>query len=155
MPANYYIFAPSAAMHRDNKLLENQENFQTKTNKLKHSWDYRFLIREAVRVSDLQLTIIEAHTGLDFIKKSPVNPENTIVLLDMNMPQMDGIETIKAGTAQGKLHTTPVFMISTSDNKKLRSNALKNGIKRFYSKPDSFNGYLRMMKDICRYFDHV
>jgi len=67
--------------------------------------------------------VIEAEDGLDALKK--ITPDVKLVLSDLNMPNMDGLEMIKAIRANPDTKFLPVIMLTTEsqDDKKLAGKA--------------------------------
>ncbi len=78
------------------------------------------LLREAVRTIDGNITIIEAHDGedgmaqLSSLKESGNLP--CLVVLDINMPRMDGKTTFVKIRSDDGLSTVPVVIFSTSSS---------------------------------------
>jgi two-component system, chemotaxis family, chemotaxis protein CheY len=57
------------------------------------------------------------------------------IILDINMPEMNGIEFLKALKADASAAKTPVIVLTTQDEATLRSEALGLGAKAFIVKP--------------------
>ena len=82
--------------------------------------DDLFLLHEAFENSAPNLTIIEARDGvealrqLDVLHAKSALPE--LIVLDINMPRMDGKETLAGIKANEKFRTIPVVVFSTSSN---------------------------------------
>jgi two-component system, chemotaxis family, chemotaxis protein CheY len=96
-------------------------------------------IRRMVRVS-LQglpaLTFIEARTGLEAIETLVVNPADLIVL-DLNMPDMHGLDVLKFVRGQASFATLPVVVLTTRGDEASRQAALAGGATLFLTKPFS------------------
>jgi two-component system, chemotaxis family, chemotaxis protein CheY len=96
-------------------------------------------IRRMVRVS-LQglpaLTFIEARTGLEAIETLVVNPADLIVL-DLNMPDMHGLDVLKFVRGQASFATLPVVVLTTRGDEASRQAALAAGATLFLTKPFS------------------
>ncbi len=61
--------------------------------------------------------ILEAENGKECIEKLQEEAGNiALVLLDINMPVMDGFEVLKAMNANHTIEDTPVIMISSEDS---------------------------------------
>jgi two-component system chemotaxis response regulator CheY len=74
----------------------------------------------------------EACDGQDALTKAEAfDPE--LILLDWNMPNMDGLSFIKAYRAQG--HTIPVIMVTTEAEKARVIEAIKAGVSNYIIKP--------------------
>ncbi len=58
-------------------------------------------------------TVIEAEHGKDAVSKVAGGPKMDIVVTDLNMPEMDGIELIKELRKLGAFKFTPILMLTT------------------------------------------
>lgn len=86
-------------------------------------------------LSDIGITdYVEAGDGLEAMKAVAANQFN-VILLDWNMPNMTGIETIKAIRAAG--HKTPVIMVTTEAEKTRVIEAIRAGVNDYLIKPFS------------------
>ncbi|HTX72138.1 MAG TPA: response regulator [Rectinemataceae bacterium] len=57
------------------------------------------------------------------------------VILDVNMPEMNGIEFLKARAADPGIAKLPVIVLTTQDEEALKNEALSLGAKAFLVKP--------------------
>lgn len=57
------------------------------------------------------------------------------VILDVNMPEMNGIEFLRNRSANPALRGMPVIVLTTQDEEALRQEALGLGAKAFLAKP--------------------
>jgi len=80
--------------------------------------DDRMLMKEALEEANPGVNVVESEDGKELIEnmKSSDDLSETIVVLDMNMPRMNGIETIQAMKEDPELAEVPTIMLSTSDN---------------------------------------
>ncbi|PCK07677.1 MAG: hypothetical protein COA42_13125 [Alteromonadaceae bacterium] len=62
-------------------------------------------------------------------------PSPDLILLDINMPVMDGRETLKAIRKDEQLHTIPVIMLTTSNNDQDVEQSYNMGANAFVTKP--------------------
>lgn len=58
-----------------------------------------------------------------------------IVLLDVMMPEMDGLELLKLMKSNDKLQNIPVIMMSSDGDQQLTSTCLQIGAKDYFVKP--------------------
>lgn len=58
-----------------------------------------------------------------------------LVLLDWNMPVLDGLEALKAMQESSQYRSIPVFMVSTESEEAKIEEAIKAGAKGYLSKP--------------------
>jgi len=76
--------------------------------------------------------IEEAKDGLDALSKvDAFNPE--LILLDWNMPIMDGLTFVQTYRAKGK--TVPIIMVTTEAEKSRVVDAIKAGVNSYVVKP--------------------
>jgi CheY-like chemotaxis protein len=106
--------------------------------------DDRFFIRQAIREAGAQVKIIEAENGLELlelIQQQEKHLPASLVLLDMNMPKMNGLETIAALRSNANFAKVPVVMISTSSHLSLVETAYQAGFDEFFVKPSSMEEF--------------
>ncbi len=77
--------------------------------------------------------VIEAKNGADAIAVLKINDDVDIVLLDIIMPVMGGIEMLKVLRADENLTQLPVIVLTTDETKK--TEALESGANGFLMKP--------------------
>lgn len=77
------------------------------------------------------LTALDGKTALDLLSKKNID----LVLLDVNMPGMDGHEVCRAIRADGELKHIPVIMITSMDSRDNKLKAMESGADEFLSKP--------------------
>jgi CheY-like chemotaxis protein len=102
------------------------------------SQPFNFLSRITLQQAIPQCTIDEALNGksaLDYIGRSSDCPD--VILLDLNMPVMDGFEFLKEFEKKGKCTgMTKIFILTSSQREEDRETALSNKFVRGYlSKP--------------------
>jgi CheY-like chemotaxis protein len=79
-------------------------------------------------------------------------PRPGLILLDLNMPKMDGREALKVIKEDPTLRDIPVVVLSTSrlDQDIVRSYQL--GVNSFITKPVTFSGLVEAMNVLGRYW---
>ena len=112
--------------------------------------DDRFLIKEAINEIYKQITFIEAANGLELLSsiESLTDPSQALILLDMNMPMMNGLEAITAIRKNPRFSSVQAIMVSTSSDPSLAERALQAGINSFFTKPDTFEGFVNLAKNL-------
>lgn len=88
-----------------------------------------------------------AETGLDGLTAALTNTYDAIVL-DRNLPQLDGLSVLKALRAQGEM--TPVLILSALGQVDDRINGLDAGSDDYLSKPFSFSELMARISAIVR-----
>ncbi|MBF0464924.1 MAG: response regulator [Nitrospirae bacterium] len=77
-----------------------------------------------------------AENGLDAIEKLAAN-EVDLILTDLNMPYMDGIELTKTLKTDPSFKDIPLVMITTENDEAERSKAMAAGANGYLVKPIS------------------
>lgn len=71
-----------------------------------------------------------------------ISPLPRIILLDINMPKMNGLEFLKEMRADKDLHNISVFILTTSNDDKDRFDAYNYNVAGYILKPVSFENFL-------------
>jgi two-component system chemotaxis response regulator CheY len=79
--------------------------------------------------------VIEASDGLDGIEKIAATPELAMVICDVNMPRMDGIQMLTALRADPKNAALLVLMLTTEGQPGLIAQAKAAGARGWIVKP--------------------
>jgi len=105
------------------------------------------LFREAVKIIDGSFTCVGASNGLEGLDiLSKTIPD--YIFLDMNMPVMDGKETLRIIRRDERFDSVPVFMLSTSSDKKEAESCRRLGAKQWLVKPGSFPELIARLKSV-------
>jgi CheY-like chemotaxis protein len=73
-----------------------------------------------------------------------------LIVLDVNMPQMDGREVVKAIRQHAELNNISLVILSTSSNKADREYFADYGID-FFTKPTNMSGYRQIAQKLMSY----
>jgi putative two-component system response regulator len=85
-------------------------------------------------LAEIDCTVLMAENGATALSLIAENPPD-LVLLDVQMPDMDGYEVCRSIKARPKGHLLPVVMITALNSTGDRVNALEAGADDFMSKP--------------------
>jgi two-component system chemotaxis response regulator CheY len=80
------------------------------------------------------LAFTQATSGLEAIERLSLRPFD-LVVLDLNMPDIGGIEVLEFVRAQDKLKALPIIIVTTRGDDVSRTRALEAGASRFMTKP--------------------
>ncbi len=89
---------------------------------------------------DLPITLYTAFNGveaLEILTVREIIPD--IILLDLNMPRMNGVEFLEELRKHPSFNTIKVFIMTTSNENKDRTRAEELGISGYILKPMNFN----------------
>jgi two-component system chemotaxis response regulator CheY len=86
---------------------------------------------------ELGIESIEACHGRDGLKKLEEEPGIELVLVDWNMPEMNGLEFIQAVRAQRRYDSLRIMMVTTETEHEQVARALEAGANEYLMKPFS------------------
>ena len=93
----------------------------------------RMLLKTLLRKNPNVTGIVEAENGSEALNKLKVEKDIDLILLDIMMPIVDGIEFLKIFRADMNNSHIPVIVLTTDDTKK--SEVFDNGANDFIRKP--------------------
>lgn len=104
----------------------------------------RLLLRHIVGLDRHE--IIEARNGIEAVELAWLhNPE--LILMDLDMPEMDGLEATRALRAEKRFERVPIFALSASIDDDSIASALSAGCNAYLTKPvDSAKLFAQMRK---------
>ena len=79
-------------------------------------------------------------------------PLPDIVILDLKMPVIDGFEVLRQVKRSPPLSRIPVIVFTSSKEDGDRATAYDVGANSYLLKPNSFNDFLNVVKDVERYW---
>jgi len=116
----------------------------------------RELIMEALQENHISNRIDEARDGeeaLDYLfrrggfaDRAPENP--SVVLLDIKMPKVDGLEVLKQIRADEQLKMIPVVILTSSREQSDLIKGYELGVNAFVVKPLDFNEFFDAVKQL-------
>ncbi len=95
------------------------------------------------------LAFVHAASGLEAIERLSLQ-RFQLVLLDLNMPDIGGIEVVEFIRGQDKLRTLPIVVITTRGDEGSRARALAAGATRFMTKPFTPEALLAEVRGLVR-----
>jgi two-component system chemotaxis response regulator CheY len=79
--------------------------------------------------------VVEAEDGNDGLNKLKTTSDIALVISDVNMPNMNGIEMLEAIRATGNFASLPIIMLTTEGGQELIERAKQAGAKGWLVKP--------------------
>jgi len=99
-------------------------------------------------------TLIEAKNGeeaLSYLESGKSLPD--IILLDLNMPRMNGIEFLGILKQHDKIKYLPTIILTTSENRDDLLECYKIGIAGYIIKPLKYEDYETKLKTVLEYWN--
>ncbi|MEM8805593.1 MAG: response regulator [Cyanobacteria bacterium P01_G01_bin.38] len=115
-------------------------------------------VQRAFKKSNVTNPLYLAGNGLEALdllrKDSGTIPESgrLIILLDLNMPKMNGIEFLQELRQDPSLMHIPVIVLTTSDEEQDRVNAYNLNVAGYIVKPVTFNKFVDVVAALNRYW---
>ena len=81
-----------------------------------------------------------------------VPPTRRIILLDLNMPRMGGIEFLRELRADPELAATTVIVLTTSDEDRDKVEAYKLNVAGYILKPVTLQAFVEIMATLNKYW---
>ena len=78
--------------------------------------------------------------------------ERRLILLDINMPKMSGLEFLQTIRADKELKLTPVVMLTTSNQDKDMIEAFDLNVAGYLLKPVTFSKFVELMTTLNKYW---
>ena len=93
-------------------------------------------IRRMVKsaLTPLAMPFVEAASGLEAIEQLAVG-DIKLMVLDLNMPDMHGLEVLGFVRSHQKFHHLPVIVLTTRDDQGSRTAAIEAGATMYLTKP--------------------
>ena len=94
---------------------------------------------------------IDGERALEFLR-DPANPRPGLILLDLNMPRMNGIEFVAELKRDPLLCMIPVVVLTTSSEEGDRIAAFSNSVAGYMVKPVDYPQFVAVMSLIREYW---
>ncbi|RNC86522.1 MAG: response regulator [Winogradskyella sp.] len=110
-------------------------------------------LKRATQSLNLEHNIIEANNGeeaLEILKDRVKLPD--IILLDLNMPKINGLEFLKILKKDNQLMYIPTIVLTTSNNQRDLLECYKIGIAGYILKPLKYEDYVSKIDKLLAYW---
>lgn len=94
--------------------------------------------------------VVEAQDGMDGLRKI-TSEKFDLVLVDINMPVMDGLKLIRLIRGEPALKEIPIVVITTEGGKEDRERAIALGANEYLTKPIQANRVLSVAKTLLNF----
>ncbi len=105
---------------------------------------------------DLKLTnpLIVSGNGEEALEylHNPANERPCIILLDLNMPKMNGLEFLAVAKKNDALKSIPVIVLTTSHEDQDRIDSFNLGVAGYMLKPVDYQQFINVVRTINMYW---
>ncbi|ATD01466.1 MAG: response regulator [Pseudomonadota bacterium] len=126
--------------------------------------DDRLLTQDALEESRVINNLYFVNDGVELLaylnNQAPFEdkqkyPRPNIILLDLNMPRMDGREALKLIKENAALRSIPVVILTTSKQEEDKLRGYDLGAASYITKPVTFEGLVELMKQLGKYWIEI
>jgi DNA-binding response OmpR family regulator len=102
---------------------------------------------------DIKTEVILKKDGQEAIDyfQYEMQSQPSIVILDLNLPKIDGMNVLKYIKKNSKYCSIPVIIFSVSSDQKTIDEAYKNGANGYFVKPASYDDFVEEVKILKKY----
>ena len=115
-------------------------------------------VRRAFKKNNIYNPLWVAGNGveaLEMLRGEEIPRERRLVLLDLNMPRMNGIEFLRELRADPELRLIPVVVLTTSDDERDRVEAYQLNVAGYILKPVTLVNFVEAMATLNKYWTLV
>ncbi len=117
-------------------------------------------VRRAFKKGNITNPLYVAGNGIEalaILRGQPDQPsliptERRLILLDLNMPKMNGLEFLQELRADRQLRQIPVVVLTTSNEERDRFQAYQLNVAGYMLKPVTFSIFVEMMVTLNKYW---
>ncbi|MEG4285977.1 response regulator [Microcoleus sp. A006_D1] len=117
-------------------------------------------VRRAFKKSNIVNPLYMASNGLEALailrqegKIEPAMPQaRRLILLDLNMPKMNGIEFLRELRLDESLRSIPVIVLTTSNEDRDKVEAYNLNVAGYILKPVTFSNFVEVMATLNKYW---
>jgi CheY-like chemotaxis protein len=119
------------------------------------------LTMRALRSSDVREPIHVARDGAEAIAQlfgNPGEPKTvlpSLVLLDLKLPGINGVDVLQRIRADARTRTLPVVILTSSNERVDLLNCYRLGANSYVRKPVAFSDFLEAARQIASYWLHL
>jgi CheY-like chemotaxis protein len=116
------------------------------------------LIQELLREVDMSHPIVRCRDGQEvldlLVGRGSVRLENSqrlVLLLDIRMPRVDGVQVLRRVKADGRWKEIPTIMLTTTDDPREIQACYRMGCNCYIAKPMDFDQFAEVLRQLGRW----
>jgi CheY-like chemotaxis protein len=115
-------------------------------------------VRRAFAKNNIANPLFTAGDGIEALEKlrsGDIPKDRRIILLDLNMPRMNGIEFLRELRKDPELASATVVVLTTSNDERDKINAYNLNVAGYLLKPVTFSNFCEVMATLNKYWTLV
>ncbi|MBI2779808.1 MAG: response regulator [Gammaproteobacteria bacterium] len=104
-----------------------------------------------IHVTNPVVNLENGEETLNYLR-DPKSEKPCIILLDLNMPIMNGIEFLQVVKHDDQLKRIPVVVLTTSEEQQDKVNSFNLGVAGYMAKPVDYRQFVEVMRTIDAYW---
>ena len=123
--------------------------------------DDEALTLRALKKNNIKNEVVVAHDGveaLDFLLGTgshagrDLNQMPTVILLDLKLPRVDGLEVLRQLRAHGRTRLLPIVILTSSNEEQDRIHSYDLGANSYVRKPVNFADFIEAVRQLGLYW---
>jgi len=104
-----------------------------------------------IKVTNGLIHTVDGEEALEYLRGQG-NQKPCIILLDLNMPKMNGIEFLKIVKADEELKKIPVVVLTTSQDEQDKIESFKLSVAGYIVKPTDYKKFVEVVRTLELYW---
>ena len=104
-----------------------------------------------IHVTNPLVDLENGEEALNYLR-DPHSEKPCIILLDLNMPIMNGIEFLQVVKHDDRLKSIPVVVLTTSEEQQDKMNSFNLSVAGYMAKPVDYRQFVEVMRSINAYW---
>ena len=111
-------------------------------------------VKRALKEIHVTNPLVNLENGEEALKylRDPQSAKPCIILLDLNMPIMNGIEFLQVAKHDARLKRIPVVVLTTSEEQQDKVNSFDLGVAGYMAKPVDYRQFVEVIRSIDAYW---
>jgi CheY-like chemotaxis protein len=104
-----------------------------------------------LKVTNELVRVVNGEEAIEYLK-TYTDKKPCVILLDLNMPKMNGIEFLKVAKADNELRQIPVVVLTTSKDDRDKVETFKFSVAGYIVKPVDYKKFVEAMRVLNLYW---